>query len=145
VTVKAVIFWVVMPCSLVQVRRCFGETYSLDHQDWNVNQIRYQWGTDGKIWLCTFAGWLIGLHFGPDDEAEMFLQIVGSLRTTWRRNTESLSIHYVCSLWNNQSTQRWRWCKIQFEYYEVIHAYIRWSNPNRKSMKRKKYFQSIAF
>jgi hypothetical protein len=67
------IFWDIISCSLLKVNRCSGGTFRLHLQGQSISQVRNQHKVGSKP---LYAGFLVGLFFGPEDGGNMFLQKV---------------------------------------------------------------------
>jgi hypothetical protein len=76
VTMKSSIFWYITPCCSVKVNQRFGVTYRFHLQGRRIRQAIDQHEL-GRKQSMIHAGFLLGLHFDPEYEFNMFHRNVG--------------------------------------------------------------------
>jgi hypothetical protein len=79
---KSIIFWDVMPCSLLNVSRSFGGIYRLHLQDRRISLARKQresrWQTaQALLATCFHNGFFFGLFSDFEDGGDIFLPKIG--------------------------------------------------------------------
>jgi hypothetical protein len=59
---STIAFWIVMPCSLIEVCQCFRGTYCLHLQSQKLSQARSRQQIFLLLLACLLASWLLAVH-----------------------------------------------------------------------------------
>jgi hypothetical protein len=96
VTIKSAIFCHLMPCSLVEVYRCFIETYCHLLQGWRASK------ASNQLYLLHASCWLLGLPFNTEDQDSISKMLVKFYQTSWRHFSQ-----HSLFLQNKSRLMRW--------------------------------------